>query len=63
MIGKLDISIEDLNAKELTTQELQAVIIKLVDRHNAMVSYVEELVSSGRIRSKTETILNQPYGL
>lgn len=59
----IDISLKDLQNKELTVQELQSVVIKLVDLHNELVSDIQKMVNSGQIRSKQEAMMNMPYGL
>lgn len=46
-----------------TPEQLQAALIQVIELHNELVSELNDLMRSGRIRSSSEARANRVYGL
>lgn len=55
--------LKELKDRECSLAELQAAMIELIEMHNGLVKDLNDMVNSGRIRSRHETIMSTPYGL
>lgn len=56
-------SLPELMAGPVELERLQAGLIKLIFLHNALHDDLNAMISSGRIRSTHEAMMNRPYGL
>ena len=59
----IDITLAELKVRQLTVEELQDVIIKLINLHNSLDKKIFNLTLSGRIKSRKQAIADSSYGL
>jgi hypothetical protein len=54
--------LKTLKTRPCTLEELQAALVQLIELHNGMHDEINRMISSGRIRSSREALMNTPYG-
>ena len=53
--------LKDLKERPCSLEELQAALVQLIELHNGMHDEINRMISSGRIRSSAEAVMNRPY--
>ena len=56
-------TLKELKERPCSAEELQAALVHLIELHNKLSDDINKMVSSGRIRSSHEAIMNTTFNI